>query len=164
MFVRTSQLPFGALSTLSMIDDVRRQLDRAFAAPELGLEAFVGLPRPGRDQPRGAWVHAAPRLLAKETETAWVLTAEAPGVTESDVSLTVADGILTLKATRAARAPDGYTAKRQERGALMLERSIALPEGVDAGEARAVLEHGILTITLPKRKEATPRRIEIRSA
>lgn len=76
--------------------------------------------------------------------------AELPGVSRENVNLELVEGYLTLTATR----KDG----EQE---FTLTRSISLPEDVQADKVAATLEHGVLTVTLPKQEQAKPRKINI---
>jgi HSP20 family protein len=95
---------------------------------------------------------AAPRFpvdLYEDKDNAYV-RAELPGVTREQVNLELVEGYLTLTATR----KDG----EQE---FTLTRSISLPDNVQADKVTATLEHGVLTVTLPKHEQAKPRKIAI---
>jgi len=95
---------------------------------------------------------AAPRFpvdLYEDKDNAYV-RAELPGVTRENVNLEYIDGYLTLTATR----KDGEQA-------TTLTRSVSLPENVQTDKITAALEHGILTVTLPKQDQAKPRKIAI---
>ncbi len=76
--------------------------------------------------------------------------AELPGVTREQLNLELVEGYLTLTATR----------KDSDRE-FTLTRSLALPADVQADKITAALEHGILTVTLPKQEQAKPRKIAI---
>ena len=71
---------------------------------------------------------------------------------------------MQLSAKRSTDAPEGYTTLRRERSALSFERSFRLGSKVDAEAIEAKLEHGVLSITLPKRAEQKPRQISIQAA
>ena len=95
---------------------------------------------------------AAPRFpvdLYEDKDNVFV-RAELPGVSREAVSLELVENYLTLTATR----KDG----EQE---FTLTRSVSLPENVQADKVTAALEHGILTVTLPKQEQAKPRKIAI---
>lgn len=95
---------------------------------------------------------AAPRFavdLYEDKDNTYV-RAELPGVTRDNVNLEVVDGYLTLTATR----KDG----EQE---FTLTRSVTLPDNVQIDKVTAALEHGILTVTLPKQEQAKPRKIAV---
>ncbi|MBA4135964.1 MAG: heat-shock protein Hsp20 [Opitutus sp.] len=94
----------------------------------------------------------APRFpvdLYEDKDNTYV-RAELPGVTRENVNLELVEGYLTLTANR----KDG----EQE---FTLTRSIALPEDVQTDKVAASLEHGVLTVTLPKQEQAKPRKINI---
>jgi HSP20 family protein len=99
-----------------------------------------------------------------ENDAAFTLRASLPGMSSEDLSLEVENGTLKLSAKRSTEVPEGYTALRRERGALSFERSFRLGSKVDAEAIEAKLEHGVLTITLPKRAEQKPRQISIQAA
>lgn len=108
---------------------------------------------------------ARPRGLAlDETDEAFVLRAPLPGLSSEDLSVEVENGTLKLSAKRSTSAPEGYTTVRRERGDLSFERSVRLGPKVDTDAIEAKLEHGVLTITMPKRAEQKPRQIAIVAA
>jgi HSP20 family protein len=95
---------------------------------------------------------AAPRFpvdLYEDKDNVYV-RAELPGISRDAINIEMVEGYLTLSATR----KDGEQS-------FALTRSIAVPETVDADKVAAVLEHGVLTVTLPKREQAKPRKINI---
>jgi len=68
-----------------------------------------------------------------------------------------------VKAERKAEpVGEGVTVRRQERGFGSFARSFVLPDTVDASRVEAKYEHGVLTLTLPRREEARPRVIEVK--
>ena len=71
---------------------------------------------------------------------------------------------MTIKGERQDSAPEGYSVHRKERGAFRFTRSFALPAKVDVEKVQAVLKHGVLTVTLPKAKEAQPRQISVKAS
>jgi HSP20 family protein len=93
--------------------------------------------------------------LFEDKERTYV-RAELPGVNREDISVEVVDGYLTLSATRKTPASDGRAEE-----SFSFNRSLELPEEVQADQISAAYENGILTVTLPKRVEAQPRKITI---
>jgi len=88
------------------------------------------------------------------------VSAELPGLDETDVELLVEDGVLTLKGEKRAETTDkerGYS----ERSYGRFERSIALPFAVQEDKAEATFRNGVLTVTLPRSAEAPERRRRI---
>ncbi len=89
--------------------------------------------------------------------------AELPGFELSDLEIMVSgDNQLSIKGERKPPQHEGGTWHRQERGYGTFSRMIELPDHVDPEEVSAEFKHGVLTITMPKREEAKPRRIEVK--
>lgn len=157
MFTRWDRTDRGGLvSALEMMDELRREMDRVFDGYErsMGIAPFGTL---GRGM--GGWPEVA---LSDEGER-FVLRADMPGVTEQDLEVTFDRGAVTLRARREASVPEGFTVHRKERSSFELARTVALPAAIDVDRAEATLRHGALEISLPKAKEAQPRRLAIRS-
>jgi HSP20 family protein len=76
--------------------------------------------------------------------------AELPGVAREAINLEIADGSLTISATR-----------KENEESFELTRTIALPDSVSADQVTAAYSNGILTVTLPKQEQAKPRKIDI---
>ena len=89
------------------------------------------------------------------------LTADLPGVAESDLSLTLNQDVLTLGVMRAVLAPEGYRPHRQERAGGQATRSFALPCRDDPEKVRATMENGVLTVRLAKAAENQPLRVTV---
>ena len=90
------------------------------------------------------------------------MKAALPGVRPEDVDVTVESDTLTIAGEfREERREDerGYLYQELRRGRF--SRTIQLPGDVSADKAKADYEHGVLTLTLPKREEAKPRQIRI---
>ena len=98
----------------------------------------------------------------RETDTAYLIEAELPGVTKDDVELTYDDGVLTFSGERKFEAEDeSNDYRRIERRYGSFSRSFRLPREVKADEVTAAFENGLLTITVPKGEDARPRTIKI---
>jgi HSP20 family protein len=69
---------------------------------------------------------------------------------------------LTIKGHRKPMAGEKLTYHRQERGTGEFTRLLTLPVEIDADTVEAVLQDGVLTITLPKEEAAKPRQIEVK--
>ena len=101
-----------------------------------------------------------PAMDLCETATAYVLTAELPGVTREQVRIDIRDGKLTLQGRRDARVScEQY--HQVERGHGEFCRSVLLPQAVDTSAIVAEMREGILTITVPKVADAGPRRVDV---
>ncbi len=80
--------------------------------------------------------------------------AELPGFDRKAITVEVVDGYLTLEASRETEADK---AKRTVR----FNRSISLPDDVRTDGVSAGYVEGVLTVTLPKKEEAKPRKISV---
>ena len=103
----------------------------------------------------GGAVSYSPRIDVKESEAAYEISAELPGLEEKDVEVTVADGILSLKGEKSAEQEvqdNNYYRKERVYGSF--ERSFHLPDEVEADKVEANFKNGVLTVGLPKSEEA----------
>lgn len=96
-----------------------------------------------------------------ETADAYILTAELPGVEQSDIDIQTSDGQLMLSGVRRERAVGCEQYHRLERGHGSFVRSFHLPLPIDGAGITADLRDGVLTIRCPKADSTAPRRISI---
>jgi HSP20 family protein len=136
----------------------RRQMDRLF-------DDFLA---PGEQRSfatGGDGARLWPSVDVTETDKAYHVTAELPGIDQADVEINLRDNALVISGekrqeTRDANGGRSYT----ERTFGRFERILALPDEVDADHVEATFKNGVLAITLPKNPKAQDkaRRIEIR--
>lgn len=110
----------------------------------------------------GGWM---PALDVFETESEIVAKVDLPGIDPKDVEVTVEDGMLTVKGSRASESETedrGY--HRIERRYGSFARSIGLPSSADAGKVDATFDRGVLTIRVAKTPASQARRIEIKAS
>ena len=91
-----------------------------------------------------------------------VIKAELPDVKREDIGVTFENNVLTLKGERKAEqqiSRDRF--QRVERFQGTFSRSFTLPATVDAGKISATYKDGVLTVRLPQREEAQPKRITV---
>lgn len=111
------------------------------------------------EQSQGTW---APAVDIYETPKSFVLTAELPGVKNSDIDIKVIDGTLILRGERHwERDVPGEHIHRLESSYGKFERTFSLSEQIDAESISAELERGVLKVVLPKRGERSSKQIEI---
>jgi HSP20 family protein len=104
-----------------------------------------------------------PSFDVKETKDAYVFTADLPGVKESDLELSLTGNRLTISGKReeeTKQQDDRWYTFERSYGAF--SRSFTLPEGVDADNVEAQLKDGVLRVSVPKKPEAKPRKIELK--
>jgi HSP20 family protein len=105
----------------------------------------------------------APAFEVKETSDSFVLKADLPGVTESDIDISVHNNTLTVSGSRQAEErKEGESYALYERQFGSFSRSFALPEMADGERIEANLQHGVLTLTIGKKAEAKPRKIQLK--
>lgn len=88
--------------------------------------------------------------------------ADLPGLSDQDVEVTVHKGVLYIRGER--KGEDGRNYLYNGRTWGRFERSISLPEQVNAEAVQAELSQGVLRVTLPKSPETKPRKIELRTS
>jgi HSP20 family protein len=107
----------------------------------------------------------APAMDLLETEDHFVLRADLPGMTESDVNIELEDNVLTVSGERKAEREEkreGFY--RVERAFGSFSRSLTLPKGVDAEAVTAGFDNGVLEVRIPKPEQRKPRKITIGTA
>lgn len=143
-----------ALSTLH--GDVHHMLHRFLA--DAPFSAPTGLSHP-------SWLDSGfPRPVADvtESEAAYHVMVELPGVAQGDIELSVADDILTIKGEKR----EEQTEKRDtihvfERNFGTFQRAFHVPDGIDRPKIAAAFDKGVLTVTLPKLPGQAPKQDKI---
>lgn len=124
-------------------------VDRLF-----GRNGFLGT---GRNL-RTAWL---PPVDISETDEAYLIDVELPAVAKDDISVTVKDGVLTVRGERKSEDLAEGRRHRVERRFGEFSRSFHLPEEVEEGGIAATAEQGVLRVTARKRAPAVPRSINV---
>ncbi|HEY7238860.1 MAG TPA: Hsp20/alpha crystallin family protein, partial [Burkholderiales bacterium] len=149
---------------------MREEMDRVFEHFERGWPHWPSL----HEWPR--WPSAfrsttaelvVPDFDVRENAKSITIEAELPGVEEKDVSVTLSDGLLTIKGEKKQeREEKGETHYLCERSFGTFERSLRLPETIDESKLEARFDKGVLKITAAKKPEAVKaeRKIEIKKA
>jgi HSP20 family protein len=108
---------------------------------------------------QGTWV---PPVDIYETEDAFILEAELPGVTTDDIAIEFVENRLILRGERRPK-PEAKEEqyRRRERAYGRFERMFLLPTLIDRDHVTAQVQHGVLTLRLPKSEMAKPKRIPI---
>lgn len=107
----------------------------------------------------GAWT---PSVDVRETEDAYIVTAELPGLNKDDVEVRVEDNVLSLRGERRFENEENRDSYRRiERAYGSFHRSFSLPTHIDSAKVKAGFENGLLTLTVPKAETAKARTIKI---
>ena len=115
--------------------------------------------RAGQTASAQRWVPATDLV---EHDDHFLLRADLPGLSESDVNIEFHDGSLTVSGERKAEHTQrerGYY--RLERQFGQFSRTLTLPEGIDPEAVKASFANGVLEIWIPKPEQRKPRRIPI---
>ena len=93
-----------------------------------------------------------------------VVTASVPGVEPDAIEVTLDNGILKIEAVRESDTENdggGYVVRERSHGKF--QRTLRLPDGIDADNADAKVENGVLTVTIPRSETSRAKRIEVKS-
>jgi HSP20 family protein len=107
----------------------------------------------------------SPLTNIAETEQAYEITAELPGVKPEDLNVEYREGTLVISGRKAEEKEEkGKTFHRVERYSGEFRRVIALPQTVDQEHVEAKYTDGVLRVTVPKAEAVKPRQISIKTA
>ena len=99
-------------------------------------------------------VSTAPAINVKETQTAYTVELAAPGLKKEDFMVNInAEGKLVVKMEQNDEKKDEDKNShylRREFSFSKFEQTLILPDDVDKEGIKAKMEHGVLTVTLPK--------------
>jgi HSP20 family protein len=125
---------------------LERELERVFG------RAF------GADPARAA--QHAPLTMLPDADGV-TLRAELPGVDPATIEIAVEDRVLTISAERPALRRENGQPRLQERRVGAFRQVLQLADDLDADAITAHAEHGVLTVRVPKRAEAKPRKVVV---
>jgi HSP20 family protein len=156
--VKTEEAETKHPAAMHPIRDLRREIDRLFDDFDRGFwtspfrrSVFEAEPFWRREL---SWI-GTPAVDITETDKAYEITADLPGMDEKDIEVKLANGGLTIKGEKKEekeeKKKDYYL---HERRFGSFERRFRLPDGVDAEKIEASFKKGVLTVTLPKTVEA----------
>ena len=106
-----------------------------------------------------------PAMDVIENDADITIRLDLPGLSEDDVHVELEDHTLTISGETGdtvEKEDDRYHYRERYSGSF--QRSLRLPDTLDAEKVDAHFENGVLNITLPKLPQAQPKRIEIKSA
>ena len=107
--------------------------------------ALTGIAGPGRGQ--------FPVDQYEDKENTYV-RAELPGVDRESINVEFVDGTLTIQASRKAKPGEGEST-------VSLSRQVGISDGIEADKVSAAYVNGVITVTLPRKEEAKPRKINV---
>jgi HSP20 family protein len=146
-------------SPFSLMNRFAEEMDRLFDNFGFGRSQLA--PRGRGEMEQSLW---SPQLEVFERDGQMIVRADLPGLGKDDVKVNIEDNALTIQGERRQEHEENREGWRHsERSYGSFYRSIPLPEGVDAENAKANFRDGVLEITMPapKREERRGRQIEI---
>jgi HSP20 family protein len=113
-----------------------------------------------REETRSQQNYVPPPVDIYETADGLIVKADLPGVSKDKLNVRVENNLLTIRGEAAHVAPGDpiYT----EYGLVNFFRQFELNERVDQSKISAELNHGVLTLNLPKAEEAKPKKIDVK--
>ena len=137
------------VSRSSLFDDFFKDIAPGFYVRPLHGD---GLPQPSQI-----------KVDVKETDAGYTVQAELPGVPKEDIHVSVDGNIVSLRAEvrQLDQKTEGEKVLRSERYYGAVARSFQLPVEIDAAQAKAKYDHGVLTLTLPKKVHNASQRLSI---
>jgi len=171
--VKTEKKSAESTSTIqpwAPVEGLRREIDRLFDDVDRNFWSFPFRRPMLAIEPlwrrKLSWA-AVPAVDIAESDKAYEIAAELPGMDEKNIEVKVVDGTLTIKGEKQEekeeKEKDYYLHERQYGS---FERCFEVPEGVDADKIEASFKKGVLTVTLPKKPEAQKpaKKIEVKAA
>ena len=142
-----------------MLNSVQRTFDNPFQALR-ELDSIVGQ---AFENASASSVAGSFPVDIREHNDQLQVVADLPGFTKDQIDISVEQGVLTIEAQRTQDEPksEGKT-HLNERRFTQVSRRFRLPKAYDTQQVDASLSDGVLTLTLPKREESKPRKIEVK--
>lgn len=112
---------------------------------------------------RGEGLSYMPSVNIKETDQAFEVSAETPGIKPEEIQVTLSDGVLTIKGEKKEEKEEtkgDYHVVERRFGSF--QRSFRLPKEVDAAKIVAKHKDGVLNIILPKAPKAAATTIQVK--
>jgi HSP20 family protein len=148
----------GRMTEWRPFESLRREMDRLFDDFQLGSwrspfgRSLLDTEPFGRGE---AALIRAPAVDVDEHDKAYEITAELPGMDESNIDVKFSDGVLSIRGEKREekeeKKKDRYLSERRYGS---FQRSFRVPDSVDADKIEANFKNGVLTVTLPKMPEA----------
>lgn len=136
------------------LEDVSTRLNRIFGRH---------LTRPEESSDMLTEADWAPSVDISETDNAYIVKGEIPGVQKEDVKVTIQNGMLSIQGERKQqREEKGRKFHRVECCYGSFVRSFRVPDDTDEDEVRAEFKDGMINITLPKSERTKAKSIEVK--
>jgi len=135
----------------SLLQQFNNEINRMFLRDGTDFPTLTG----------GQW---APAVDVRETEDAYYIEAEVPGINPEDIEVTLDKGVLKLSGERQeSNTENDGTLRHVERSYGRFVRRFTLPESADGDNIEARADHGVLKLEIRKKAADQPRRITVQS-
>jgi len=135
------------------LEDVSNRLNRLFSRSPAGTES---------NQEMLAMADWTPSVDISETDSAYLIKGEIPGVKKEDVKVTIEDGMITMRGERKQEKEEkSKKFHRIERSYGSFMRSFRMPDDVDESGVKAEFKDGMINVLLPKSAKAKSKSIEV---
>lgn len=135
------------------LEDVSNRLNRMFGRAPTRTES---------DNEMLAVADWMPSVDISETDAAYLIKGEIPGVKKEDVKVTIQDGMLTIQGERKQEKEEkGKKFHRVECSYGSFVRSFRVPDDADENKIKADFKDGMLNVTLPKSAKAKSKAISV---
>jgi len=142
-----------------LLDQLTNEMDQLFSFP---------FPSPSFLRRRSGSLNApamwAPEIDVREEGNQLKISVDLPGIPKEQVKVDVDDGMVTIQGERQEERTEGgndQRFRRVERRYGSFYRTIPLPDGADAQQAKASMKEGVLEITIPLTQKSQQRRLEV---
>lgn len=151
---------------------LREEMDRMFDSFLVGFpfapttrRMFEADPFRRMGQTFAGFGELSPKVDVTESDTGYKIAAELPGMDEKEVEVHLDDGVLTIKGEKKeSKDEDKENLHLSERRYGAFRRIFRLPPNVAEGKVEAVFDKGVLTVSLPKDKDAAaPKTIPVKN-
>lgn len=141
-------------SRFSMLSDLQHEINRL-----LQPAYWFGQENRSHNLSVTDWM---PAIDVKDEGSQYVIHADVPGVDSKNIEVNIENGVLSIKGKKESEhkeKTDNYVCVERNCGSFY--RSLSLPETVDSTKISAKNKNGVLTITIPKSKNATAQKIPV---
>ena len=136
-----------------LLEEARKEMENVF-------HRFFGPVSEADRAAKHAW---SPRVDVFETDKAVEVLADLPGVDPKEVEITIENGELTIKGEKKEEHEEkGKNFQKTERFVGSFFRQITLPSGADEHKVSATSANGTITISIPKKPSAQPKKVHIK--
>ena len=144
-----SLIRYTASNPRHLQEEIKQVFDKFFQGDDTDASSVV----------TSQWV---PRVDIKEEADRFLILADLPGVDPNGIEVHMDKGILSIKGERSTESvTEGKGYSRVERAHGTFYRRFSLPDSANPEGITATGKHGVLEISIPKRPETTPRRIQV---